>query len=98
MKAVLYQDSFNFIRPNSCKEGRTHGEILKEDRHWISTEVLRLPPIFLDEESKDSFLANFNYRVGHHLPVYPQVNGDLHLTKTGIPLYLQFLNRGYKLP
>ncbi len=62
MKAVLYQDSFIFVRSNSCKGGRTHGEILKEDRHWISTEVLRLPPIFLDEESRESFLANFNYR------------------------------------
>lgn len=37
----------------------------------ISPEVLRLPLIFLDEESKDSFLANFNYRVGYHLPVSP---------------------------
>jgi len=64
----------------------------------ISPEVLRLPLIFLDEESKDSFLANFNYRVGHHLAVDPQVNGDLHLTKMGIFLYLQFLNQDYKLP
>jgi len=72
MKAVLYQDSFNFVRPNSCEGGRTHREILKEDSHWISTEVLRLPPIFLDEESRESFLANFNYRGGHHLPADPK--------------------------
>ena len=73
-KAVLYQDYFNFVRPNSYKGGRTPWEILKEERPWISPEVLKLPPVFLDEELKRSYLPDLNHRVGQHVPVDPVVN------------------------
>lgn len=71
-KAALYQDYFNFVRPNSYKGGRTPWEIINEERPWISPEVLKLSPVFLDEEFKKSYLPDFNHRVGHHVPVDPE--------------------------
>jgi hypothetical protein len=70
-KARFYQDYFNFVRPNSYKGGKTPWEIVMEERPWISPEVLKLPPVFLDEEFKKSYLPDFNYKVGHYVPVDP---------------------------
>jgi len=70
-KATVYQDYFNFVRPNSYKGGRSPWEIVKEDRPGISPWVLKLPPVFLDQEFNRSYLLDQNQQVGHHVPVDP---------------------------
>lgn len=70
-KAALYQDYFNFVRPNSYKAGRTPWEIVEQERPRVSPEVLNLSPVFLDEEFKKSNLPDFKQRVGQYLPVDP---------------------------
>jgi hypothetical protein len=49
-KAALYQQYFNFARPNGYKKDRTPWEILVEDHPSIRPEILALPPILLESE------------------------------------------------
>jgi hypothetical protein len=32
-----------------------------------------MPPVFLDDEFKKSYLPDFNHRVGHYVPVDPDL-------------------------
>ena len=59
----------NFARPNSHKGNKTPWDIVKEDRHGISPEVLLFPPVFLDDYFREKFLA-LN-QVGRKIPVDP---------------------------
>jgi hypothetical protein len=68
-KAALYQGYLNFVHRNSCEGGRKPREIIKEEKPWVSSEVLKLFPLFLDEEFKKPYPPDFNTTAGHHLPV-----------------------------
>ena len=47
-QAYQYQYNFNYVRKNSHKDWQTPVYFLNEDRPNTSTEVLDLPPIYLD--------------------------------------------------
>lgn len=49
-KAALYQQYFNFARPNGYKKDRTPWEIVAEDHPTIAPEILALPPVLLESE------------------------------------------------
>jgi hypothetical protein len=92
-KAALYQDYFNFVRSNlivtsSYKGARTPWEIINEERPWISPEVLKLPPVFLDEEFKKSYLPYCNHRMGQHLPVDPGNSKNFTIQKILLDIIL----------
>ena len=76
-KAAIYQNYFNFARQNSYKGHKTPWEIISRDRPGLSPEVLRLPPVILDDEFRKSQLPHYYSQVGQHLPVVPAVHKKL---------------------
>jgi transposase len=71
-KATLYQNYFNFVRPNSYKGDKTPWQIIQEERPDLSPEVLLIPPVMLDAQFRDPGSYK-DPQVGQYLPVYPDV-------------------------
>ena len=66
-KAAVYQNYFNFLRPNSYKGNRTPWEIIQEERPGLPSETLMPPPVILDE----SFRDRREGMLGQYVPVDP---------------------------
>ena len=65
-KVHTYQQSFNYIRPNSYKENKTPWELAKEKRPELKPEALMLPPIDLDSAVRNiDFFAQGGNEVLH---------------------------------
>ena len=69
-KAYVYQNFFNFVRPNSYKGGQTPWKIIEKERPGISPEILLLPPIILDDYLRGSYTSS-TCQVGQHVPAAP---------------------------
>lgn len=68
-KATVYQNYFNFVRPNSYKGGKTPWQIIQKERPGLSPRVLFLPPIMLDDTFREPYYKD--HRVGQYVPVVP---------------------------
>jgi transposase len=76
-KAYTYQLSFNYLRPNSYRQGKTPLKILAESNCQSDPAVLSLPPIILDYHSM-LYLRKLN----------PKIGVDLHQKATSGVYYL----------
>jgi len=71
-KAHTYQQSFNFIRPNSYKENKTPWALAKEKNPNLKEEALMLPPIDLDRAVRNiDFFAQGGNDVLHVPKFFP---------------------------
>lgn len=65
IKAQMYQNFYNFVRPNFWKKGKTPMQIICEDRQNINPAVLYMPIIDLDKLFKTEC---FPREGGQHVP------------------------------
>jgi len=79
-KVTLYQQYFNFGRPNSWKENKTPYELLRELLPHTNPRILLLHPI-----DWDTVLTNSTHhpaQLGHYLPNQPGNTGIFYLERT----------------
>lgn len=71
-KAYIYQNFFNFVRPNSYKGGKTPWDIIEAERPGISPRTLLLPPVIIDDLYDRVYNSPSRLiRVGQHVPAAP---------------------------
>jgi transposase len=64
-KAQMYQNFYNFVRPNFSKKAKTPVQIISDDRHNLSPSVLYTPIVDLDKLYRTKF---FPGEGGQHVP------------------------------
>lgn len=76
-KAYIYQNFFNFVRPNSYKGGKTPWEIIEAERPGLSPRTLFLPPVVIDDFYDHVYNSPSRLiRVGQHVPAAPGFHLD----------------------
>lgn len=66
IKAQMYQNFYNFVRPNFWKKAKTPIQIICEDRQNINPAILYIPVVDLDKLFRTKF---FPREGGQHVPV-----------------------------
>ena len=76
IKAQMYQNFYNFVRPNFWKKGKTPLQIIIEDRQNINQSILFTPVVHLDK----LFRFKFSPREGgQHVPALSDLFNCLYL-------------------
>lgn len=70
IKARMYQNFYNFVRPNFWKKAKTPTQIICEDRENITPAVLYISVVDLDELFRTKFLPREG---GQHVPTLSEV-------------------------
>lgn len=74
VKAQMYQNFYNFIRPNFWKNGKTPTQIIYEDRQNINNAVLYTPVVDLDELFRTKFSPGEG---GQHVPTLSDISLEM---------------------